>query len=186
MARPLRYILILPMLIILVGTACKLSGGPTPPRPVPTLAPQDQTIDQMAQTLQPDPNIGKLEITITEAQLTTYIIENLQKDYQAILANPVVIFQPDQVELYGSIKSDSISADGKIAMSITVDPNGEPIVKILNANFGPFPIPSDLLNNLSTTVDQAILDSMKDNQADYRLESITFTTGVATIVFTKK
>ncbi len=71
-------------------------------------------------------------------------------------------------------------------MSITVDPNGEPNVKILDANFGPFPIPSDLLDNLSTSVDQAILDSMKDNQSDYRLESITFTTGVATIVLTKK
>ncbi len=62
MAKSLRYILILPLLIVLVGTACNLSSGPTPPRPVPTLAPQDQTIDQMAQTLQPDPNTGKLKV----------------------------------------------------------------------------------------------------------------------------
>ncbi len=186
MSKPLRYVLILPLLIILVGTACNLSSGPKPPRSVPTLPPQDQRIDQMVQTIQPDPNTGELTIAITEAQLTTYIIENLQKEYRAILSNPVVIFQPDQVELYGTIKSDSISADGKIVMSVSIDPNGEPVVKILDANFGPFPIPSDLLNNLSNSVGQAIMDSMKDNQSDYRLESITFTTGVATIVFTKK
>jgi hypothetical protein len=186
MSKSLRSILILPGLILLVGLACNLSSGPTPPRPVPTVPPQDQRIDQMVQTVQPDPNTGKLTVSITEAQITTYIIENLQKEYQAILTNPVVIFQPGQVELYGTIKTNGITANGKIAMSVAVDPNGDPVVKILDANFGPFPIPSDLLDNLSTSVDNAIMDSMKENQSDYRLESITFTTGAATIVLTKK
>jgi hypothetical protein len=186
MSRTFRYIFILPVLILLVGTACKLSSGPTPPRPVPTMPPQEQRIDQMVQTAQPDPNSGQLTITVTETQITTYIVENLQKDYASILSDPVVVFQPNQVELYGTINSDAITVDGKVVMSVTIDPNGEPVVEILEANFGPFPIPSSLLTNLSTAVDNAIKDSMKDNQSGYRLESITFTTGVATIVLTKK
>jgi len=140
----------------------------------------------MVQTVQPDPTTGQLTITVTEAQITTYIVENLQKDYESILTNPVVVFQPNQVELYATIKSGAISADGRVVMSVTIDTNGEPVVEILEANFGPFPIPSSLLNNLSTAVDKAIRDSMKDYQSEYRLQSITFTTGAATIVINKK
>jgi hypothetical protein len=186
MSKSLRSILILPVLILLVGTACNLSSGPTPPRPVPTIPPQKQPINQQVQTLQPDPNSGKVTITITEAQITTFIIENLKKDYESILNDPVVIFQPNQVELYATVKGDAFSANGKVVMSVTIDPNGKPVVEILEANFGPFPIPSSLLDNLSTAVDNAIADSMKDYQSEYRLESITFATGVATIVLIKK
>ena len=186
MSKSLRTILILPVLVLLVGLACNLSGGPTPPRPVPTVPTQEQRLEQQVQTVQPNPETGKLTLTVTEAQITTYIIENLQNEYASILTNPVVVFQPDRVELYGTIKNDPISANAKIIMSITIDSTGKPIVEIVEANFGPFPVPSSLLSNLSTVVDNAIADSMKEYQSEYRLESITFTTGSATIVITKK
>jgi hypothetical protein len=186
MPKSLRSLLILPVVIFLVGVACNLSGGPTPPRSVPIVPPQEQKLDQKIETLQPDPNTGQISITVTEAQITTYIIENLQKDYESILTNPVVVFQPGQVELYGTIKGDAFSTNGRVAMSVTINSDGKPVVEIREANFGPFPIPSGLLSNLSTAVDNAIADSMSEYQSEYRLESITFTTGTATIVLIKK
>ena len=186
MSRSLRSLLILPVLILLVGTACNLSGGPTPPRPIQTVPPQEPQIDQQIQTLQPDPNSGKVTLTITEAQITTAIVENLQKENISGLTDPVVVFQPGQVELYATIKGDAFSANGRIVLSVRIDPNGKPVVDILEANFGPFPIPAGFLNDLSTQVDHAISDSMKDYQSEYHLESINFATGVATITLVKK
>ena len=124
MSRSLRSILLLPVLILLVGTACNLSGGSTPPIPLPTVPPQEQPIEQQVQTLQSDPNTDPLTITLTEAQVTAYIVENMQKEYASILSDPAVLFKPDQVELYGTIKGGAISAPGKVTLSITVDPDG--------------------------------------------------------------
>ena len=113
-------------------------------------------------------------------------MQNLQDNYAAILSDPVIVFQPNHIELYGTIKGDNIAANGRVLMTVTVDDQGKPVVKITEANFGPIPVPPSLLTNLSTAVDQSIANSMKDYPSDYRLESITFNTGTATIVLTRK
>lgn len=186
MLKPIRSILLLPLILLFAGLACQFSGGPTPPRPVPTLPDAAQSLNQTFETVQPAPTTGNLSITVTEAQITSYIVQNLHDNYDAILSNPVIVFQPNHVELYGTIKGDNIAANGRVLMTVTVDDQGKPAVKITDANFGPIPVPASLLTNLSTAVDQSIANSMKDYQSDYRLESITFDTGVATIVLTKK
>jgi hypothetical protein len=186
MTKTFRSVLLLPVVILLIGLACQLSGGPTPPRPVVTSAAQAESLNQTVQTAQPDPNTGKLTITVTEAQITSYVVQNLQDNYAPILSDPVIVFQPGRVELYGTIKGDSISANGRVVMSVNIDDQGKPIVNISEAKFGPIPVPTSLLTNLSTAVDRSIADSMKDYQSDYRLESISFETGTATIVITKK
>ena len=184
--KSIRSLLLLPVVVLIVSLACRLSGGPTPPRPVVTSPEQAQSLNQTVQTAQPDPNTGVVTITVTEAQITSYVVQNLQENYSPILADPVIVFQPGQVELYGTIKGEGISANGRVIMTMNIDSQGKPIIDIREANFGPFPVPTSLLDNLSTAVDRSIADSMKDYQSDYRLKSITFGTGTATIVITKK
>jgi hypothetical protein len=186
MQKPLRTLLLLPGLMLLVGLACQLSGGPTPPRVVPINTQQAQSLNQTVQAAKPDLKSGKLTITVTEAQITSYIVVNLRSDYEAILADPVVIFQPGQVELYGTIQGDSIKANGRVIFKVKIDSQGKPVLEIVEANFGPIPVPAGLLTNLTTAVDRSITDSMKQYQSDYRLESITFNAGTATLVITKK
>ncbi len=186
MLKPIRSILLLPLVLLVVGLACSISGGPTPPRPVPTLPDAAQSLNQTAETVQPEPKTGNVAITVTEAQITSYVVQNLKDNYSPILSDPVIVFQPGHIELYGTIKGDNISANGRVVMTVTVDDEGQPVVDISEANFGPIPIPPSLLKNLSTAVDKSIADSMKDYQSDYRLASITFNTGTATIVAIKK
>ncbi len=186
MTKSIRSVLLLPIVVLLVSLACQLSGGPTPPRPVAISPDQAQSLNQTVQTAQPDPKTGKVTLTVTESQITSYVVQNLHDNYAPILSDPVIVFQPGRVELYGTIKGDSISANGRVIMTVTIDSQGKPIVVISEANFGPIPVPTSLLDNLSTSVDRSIADSMKDYQSDYRLESITFDTGTAKIVLTKK
>jgi hypothetical protein len=185
-SKPIRSLLLLPVLILITGLACQLSGGPTPPRPVPTLPDAAQSLNQTVATVKPDQKTGDVSITVTESQVTSYVMQNLQDNYSPILSDPVIVFQPNHVELYGTIKGDNISANGRVIMTVTIDDQGQPVVKITEANFGPIPVPTSLLSNLSTAVDRSIADSMKDYQSDYRLKSISFDTGKATIVVTKK
>lgn len=177
---------ILPVLIIVFGMACNLSGGPTPPRQVTNSPELAKSVEASVQTVQPNPTTGKIQYTITEAEMTSYVNQNLSKNFDPILKNPVVVFQPDRLELYGTISGDNISANGRVAMSVDVDDQGKPSVKITEANFGPIPVPASLLTNLSTAIDRSLEDAMTQNNSDYRLESIKITTGSATVTLRKK
>jgi hypothetical protein len=186
MFKTVRTILLLPVLVLVIGLACQLSGGPTPPRNVPVSTEQSQSLNKTVQAAKPDPKSGKITISMTEAQITSYIVINLRENYQPILLNPVVIFQPDQVEIYGTIQGDSVSANGRVVCKVKIDSLGKPLVEITEANFGPIPVPAGLVNNLTVVVDKAIADSMKEYSSEYRLESITFNTATATLVIAKK
>jgi hypothetical protein len=186
MRKPIRVVLMLPVLILVVGLACSLSGGPTPPRAVPVSTEQSQNLSKTVQSAKPDVKTGNITITVTEAQVTSYMVQNLRDNYEPILSNPVIVFQPDQVELYGTIQGDSVSANGRVILSVTVDESGKPVVNIREANFGPIPVPAGLLSNLTVAIDKSIADAMKNYRSDYKLQSISFATGTATLVITKK
>jgi hypothetical protein len=186
MIKTVRTILLLPCLVLLIGLACQLSGGPTPPRNVPVSTEQAQSLNKTVQAAKPDPKSGKITITLTEAQITSYVVANLRDNYEPILLNPVVIFQANQVEIYGTIQGDSVSANGRVICKVKIDAEGKPLIDIVEANFGPIPVPAGLVNNLTVVVDKAITDSMKEYRSEYRLESITFSTATATLVIAKK
>ena len=191
MSKTLRSILILPVLIFLVGVACNLSGSATPskvitPTKVSQQLPQILPTKEIIPTSPPEQKPDQITFSISEDQMTANMIQNMPEDVAASLSNPKVKFNPGQVELTATIKGDIISADGRIVMTVNIDPDGKAKIDILDANLGPFPVPPGLLSDLSTAVDNAIADSMKEYQSEYRLESVTFSTGVATIVLTKK
>jgi len=198
MTKPILRILALPLILLVVGLACNLSSNPTSAPPVPTspevirtVAPTTtpiatQDLEQVVKTAQAESAPGKVEITVTQAQITDYITKNLSEQYSSVLSNPVVTFQPGQVVVTGTVQASPFTADGKVVMTVDVDPQGQPQVNIVEANFGPIPIPAGALSNLSDAVDRSIADAMKDYQSEYRLESITFSTGQAKIVLVKK
>jgi hypothetical protein len=186
MKKPMRIVLLVPVFVLMVSLACSFSGGPTPPRPVIVSTEQAQNLSKTVQSAKPDDSTGNISITVTEAQFTSYVVTNLRDNYEPILSNPVIIFQPDQVELYGTIQGDGISANGRVVLTVTIDEQGKPVVAIREANFGPIPIPGGLLSNLSQAIDKSITDAMSNNRTDYKLKSIRFATGIATVVIAKK
>jgi hypothetical protein len=163
-----------------------ISGGPTPPRAVPVSTAEVTNLSETVQAAKPDATTGNIRITVTEAQVTSYVVENLHGNYESFLSNPVILFQPDQVELYGTLVSDGFSANGRVILAVTIDPQGKPLITIREANFGPIPVPASLLGNLSLAIDKSISDAMKNNQANFKLQSINFAVGTATVVFTRK
>jgi hypothetical protein len=186
MKKPFVYFLTLPVFILMVGLACSLSGGPTPPREVKTSPELARSVDSSLQTAQPNPTTGMIRFTVTESQMTSYVVYNLRQDFEPILKNPVIVFQPDRIELYGTIQGDSITANGRVVMSVNINGQGEPSVKIVEANFGPFPVPTGLLDNLSTAIDRSLTDAVSNNNTGYQLDSILITSGSATITIRKK
>ena len=186
MRKPILTFLMLPGLVLLIGLACQLSGGPTPPRNVTVSTAEAQSLNKTVQAAKPDPKSGKISITVTESQITSYVVTNLRNNYEPILLDPVVIYQPGQVEIYGTIQGDSIKANGRVIFTVKIDNQGKPQLDIVEANFGPIPVPTGLLTNLTTAVDRSITDSMKEYSTDYRLESITLASGTATLTIAKK
>lgn len=186
MNKPIRNVLLVPLFILLVGMACQFSGGPTPPRTVPVSTEQAQNLSKTVQSAKPDATTGLITVTVTESQVTSYVVQNLRANYEPILSNPVIVFQPNQAEIYGTIQGDSVSANGRLVLGITIDAQGKPAVTIQEANFGPIPVPAGLLSNLTQAIDRSIADAMKNERTEYKLKSISFATGTATVVIAKK
>lgn len=186
MKKTMVTILLVPLFVLMVGLACQLSGGPTPPRPVPVSTEQAQNLSKTMASAKPDDKTGLITVTVTEAQVTSYVVQNLRANYEPILDNPVIIFQPDQAELYGTIKGDSVTANGRLVLTVAIDAQGKPVVTIKEANFGPIQVPEGLLSNLSQAIDRSISDALKSDSTNYKLQSIRFATGTATVVVAKK
>jgi hypothetical protein len=184
--KPFRNLLILPLIIVILGLACQLSGGPTPSRNVPVSAKQASDLEQLWQKATPDPQTGKITVTMTEAQVSSYVVYNLKDRLEPVLKSPVVLFEKDQIELYGTIHSDSIDANGRIVFSLTIDAQGQPSVQIKEANFGPIPVPTGLLGDISTAINKSLVEATAKSTVNYQLESVSLSSGSAKLTIIPK
>jgi hypothetical protein len=186
MRKQFQSLLLLPTILLIVGLACQLSGGPTPPRAVNISQEQAFKVLTPENTIKIQPTTGIVTIQITEAQASSYVAYELRDRFEPLLKNPVILFQTNRVELYGTFQSDSISANGMVSAAVKIDEQGNPKVNITDASFGPIPVPSELLANLSTTIDKTIKDATQKYEKDYKIESITISPGLATILLRHK
>lgn len=171
-------------LLALSVLACQVTAGPKPPRSVTISNEQAQALAKALQN--PEINsAGVITIRITESQLTSYLIFNMGKEVSEFLSNPVVLFEPNQVHLYGTLKGDVFPVDGRIIAEITLV-NKLPQISIVSADFGILPVPAAVLSSLAEQINKAINREMTQSPQSYQVQSIVLTTGLATLQMIKK
>lgn len=171
-------------LLALSILACQVTAGPKPPRGVTINAEQAQALAKALQNPEMS-STGVITVRITESQLTSYLILNMGKEVSEFLSNPVVLFEPNQVHLYGTLKGDVFPVDGRIIAEIALV-NKLPQVSIVSADFGFLPVPAALLSSLAEQINKAITREMSQSPQNYQVQSIVLTAGLATIQMVKK
>ncbi len=149
----------------LVALACtcgvpKLSA-PAPAATVPVsqeAAKQMQT--KLNQATARAKSTGQYKVTLTESEVTSYLVmllQEQQKQGDAIpLTNPQVKFTQGQAWVYGTFEANSSKVNGLVVVSLQIQ-NGKLDIKVVRADFGPIPVPSPLLDQLNQQI-QASLD----------------------------
>ena len=190
------YLPILTLIVILMSAsiACSLSSSlsseatptpTTPPIPISTQAAQGFEQSLSMPTI--DAQAGTETIQFTEEQITSYIALQLQKDPKPIIREPQVFLENNQVVLQGQIVTDLITTSGTLTATVGVDQNGTPKVNIVSAQFGSFPIPTALLDAVSSMIDQAINDNINQTSgSDLKIAHISIADHLMTIVLNKK
>jgi hypothetical protein len=161
--------------------ACRMNvGGPKPtgqPVIVSTEA-AGSLQQQFEQALQnPDQN-GQITLTINESQLTSLLAAKLASNPDPLLTDPQVYLRDGQIQIYGKASKGYFEANVGIILTATIDSNGQPLIKITSADFGPIPVPENLTASISSLVQEAYTGALGPMAIGFKLNSIAIADGL--------
>ncbi len=179
-------------ILVLTSVACTLFvGGPdysTLP-PIPISANAAQSIQaELKRAFEAGAQTGVVTINFTEPQLTSYLAQRLQTDpnlqqsnKQPLITDPQVYLRNGQMQIYGKTQQGIFTANIGIIVKVGVDANGQPLIEITSADFGPFPAPQGLTNAITAMIKEAYTGSVGPVATGFRIESISIANGIMTI-----
>ncbi len=177
--------------LILASLACNVFvGGPDystlPTVPVSTEAMQSIQ-DEIQRAFEEGSQTGTITLNITEPQLTSFIAARLQsdpqlqQDNQPLITEPQVYLRDGQIQIYGKSKQGMFTANIGVIVSVGVDANGDPVIEIVSADFGPLPAPEGIKDTITAMVKEAYMGSLGPVATGLRIETIAIANGIMTV-----
>lgn len=163
--------------LLFATLACVLNlGGPAYPSDrIPVSTEALTAVNQVMETAaaQSDASSGQVNVTLTEAQVTSLVAYELQQQTDPVITDPQVYLRDGQVQIYGKVATTNITATGRIIVVLSVDPEGGPKIDLTSANFGPIPIPAGLRQTITNAIRDNIRNALGSAANHVRLEKIT-------------
>lgn len=178
--------------LILTSLACTIFvGGPDysslPPIPVSAEA-AESIKEELRRAIEAGAQTGVITINLTEPQITSYLAARMQtdpslqqSDKKPLIVDPQVYLRDGQMQIYGKTQQGIFAANIGIVVTVGVDANGEPLIEVTSADFGPFPAPKGLKDAITAMVREAYTGSLGPVATGLRIESISTANGVMTI-----
>lgn len=178
--------------LILTSLACTIFvGGPDysslPPIPVSAEA-AESIKEELQRAIEAGAQTGVITINLTEPQITSYLAARMQtdpslqqSDKKPLIVDPQVYLRDGQMQIYGKTQQGIFAANIGIVVTVGVDANGEPLIEVTSADFGPFPAPKGLKDAITAMVREAYTGSLGPVATGLRIESISTANGVMTI-----
>jgi len=172
------------LVLFLAGLACEVNvGGPERPgAPIPVSTEAVESLkNAWAAAFAEAQSTGSVTLTLTESQVTSFLAFNLGAQEDPLLSDPQVYLRSGQMQIYGTATSGNLTGTVRIVMMIEVSDLGEPELKLASADFGPLPVPDNVLSALSSTLDEAFTGQFGPVATGLRIEAIAITDGVMII-----
>jgi hypothetical protein len=178
--------------LVVTSLACTIFvGGPDysnlPPIPVSAEA-AESIKEEIKRAFEAGLETGVVTINITEPQITSYLAARLQtdpslqqSDKKPLMTDPQVYLRDGQMQIYGKTQQGMFTANIAIIVTMGVDANGQPLIEITSADFGPFPAPEGLKDAITAMVREAYTGSLGPVATGLRIETISIANGVMTI-----
>jgi hypothetical protein len=154
-------------------------GGPTPE--YPTVAVSTESAGSLVDKLSAlNAAAGEVTVSITEAELTSFMADKLTSTPDATFSDPQVFLRDGKIKLYTVVTTSSFTANALIVLNTPVV-DGNVTAAIEKADFGPIPVPTGLLDSLTQTVNDNLLSLINKLPAGVQLKSIAIADGVMTL-----
>ena len=178
--------LLIGLSVLLVAVlACSLNiGGPAYPSqhiPVSTEA-AGELQSNMQTAVAAGAELGQVTLVVTEPQLTSYLAAQLQTQTQPLFTDPQVTLRNGQIQIYGTATQGYFQVTFQIVVTAGVDSQGQVLVDVSSADFGPMPVPTGLKDTVTAAIQEAYIGAIGPAVIGFRLESITVANGTMTIV----
>lgn len=175
---------LLPMLLLLfVTVACRLSlGGKQAPADRTPVTPPVQAQDWRTLLANAQPG-DTIEITLTEADLTTLLARQAASLDNISITDPRVILTNGQIEVYGTAETSSISGNFQAVINVLVE-NGRARAEIETANVGSIPVPSSITERMTTTMNDALANATGTGPSRLYLNRVDQFEGYMTVLAT--
>lgn len=125
---------------------------------------------------------GDIEFVITEAQLTSLLTFELAERVGDQISNLQVLLRDGQIQLFGDVDTQGISATVRVVVSVRVDPIGRPVLKVVSSSIGPFPVPGELVSEVEMLMNKAFQEKIESMAPNMHIESIVIENGTMTII----
>lgn len=159
-----RYVLVV-LTLISAGLACALPGGPKlPASPIPV---STEAAGEMQTTVQTAvaaaAQSGTLELTFNEEQITSYVAVKLAEQTEAPFTDPQIFLRDGKIQIFGTAHAGQLTANASIILSASVDAEGQLSLSVDQADFGPVPVPDNILQDVSTQLETALTEQTGSN-----------------------
>jgi hypothetical protein len=180
-----QHLWVIPLIVLIAATlACQVNVGGPPQTSQPTLAPTisledlQNELENTAVTQNAD---GSVTVSLSEDQLTALLVYQLNQSGSSILQDPQVSLENGQIEVTGALKQGVLSADAKILITVSPDPEGNPQVDIVSADFGPVPVPSGILDGFSTMIEEAFTTELGSYATGFKIDQVVIENGMLNV-----
>ncbi len=170
----------LPLLALgLAVLACEINvGGPvTPTGAVPVSTEAVEQLKQAWKDAFAAATDGHLVLVLTQEQLTSFLAFKLEAMEKPFFRQPQVLLQDGQMIIYGEVHQGIWTATSRVVLQVAVDANGRPKLSLTEADFGPLPVPQELLSGLSAMLDEAFTGNFGPAATGLRIENLVIANG---------
>lgn len=183
-----QFIIILGLLASL-GLACSLGGQaetaspPGGPIPVGEEA-ADRLKQNFYQALQEATGTREASLRVTNEEITSLVAQELTQTGQMPLTNPQVWFTSGRIYISGEVNSFGPVSLNSLIVATAVVEQGRMVVKVQEAQMGPFNFPNSLIESITQTVNETLAGLLVD--ADLDITRLEILEGEMYVVGTRK
>ena len=180
------WLSVLILILFLSSLACNLPGRePATETPLPTIPVSTEAVASLQDTLNAAKdafeNNQTVEITINESQLTSLVAIELESDPEIPLTDPQIYLRDGQVTLIASLTQNQIAVPVEIVLVLSADGQGNPEYEVIKGQVGPLPVPENLMNRLTSRLDESIASWTRVDDRQVFVESIAVGDGNLTL-----
>jgi len=171
-------------MVVAVSLACNFLK-PKITLPQETIPITTQAVDDLKQEIEAvatqAETTGQATLVIDEAELTSLIAFELQKQETPVIQQPQVFLRDGQMQIGAAIMQGDASVPVQIIVGVSVDSNGQPVFQIVSAAVGPVALPEDLVTAISEQLTHTFDQNIRPRMGDVFINSISIADGKMTI-----
>jgi len=128
------------------------------------------------------PQPGSLSsITITEQQITSWLVMELQENPDLPLSDVQVFLRNGQVQIWGMVKGSENSTSALIVGEISIDANQLPYFEIESMQVGTQVVPDFLLSQMQAWINELIAENINEQLPGLQMMNVNVVNGLITV-----